>query len=284
MYFWLSLDIGSYFQTYSFDSLTTLLFTHTHPQCSLQWHVTYEKLCLKEIHLKFLSGCVSQTDTSGKAWRPPHQVTVRTSSATDFCRAAGECCFHVRLRTQAALWFDPDTTRRTCRLRFEPNGMYLHRWRKGYSIQCPWWLSRDWTHPIAQCRNQILIWNINQYISPHWFLLAVFCLPVFISLAIFCVNCPHTQKVFCFLFHVATPAWLKSSCQTNWQDDSLGNGWKRHTQREREKREIPLSSLILAPFPALHNQSELFTPWTLIGIANADAQWLTIRIKNANRV
>lgn len=165
----------------------------------------------------------------------PYLATVKISSAVGFSRATGECCFHIGLRTQATHWFDPDTTPGTSRLRFEPNGMYLHRTEKDILIfiQCPRQLSCDWTHPIIQCGNQILISNINQYILPHWFLLAYpFSFPHHILRQL-----PSDKKMFSFLFHVATPVWLKSFCQTKWQDDSLGNEWKRHKPRGRERKD-----------------------------------------------
>lgn len=72
-------------------------------------------------------------------------------------------------------------------------------------------------------------------------------------------------------------AWLKSSWQSKWQDDSLGKEWK---STERFFWTASYCLLFLHCIMIL----KLFTPWTLIGIANADVQWLTIRIKNANKV
>lgn len=87
-------------------------------------------------------------------------------------------------------------------------------------------------------QNQRLIWNINQYIPPHWFLLAVFCLPVFIFFAIFCVNYPQTK--ICFVSYFMYPCWRDlrapvrpSDTMTVW--GMSGKGTERTIEKEGER-------------------------------------------------
>lgn len=75
------------------------------------------------------------------------------------------------------------------------------------------------------------------------------------------------------------PNWSRpeSFWQSKWQDDRLG---RQSKGSERSFWTAPCYLLFLCRIIILR----LFTPWTLIGIANADVQWLSIRIKDANNV
>lgn len=70
---------------------------------------------------------------------------------------------------------------------------------------------------------------------------------------------------------------------TRWQSGE----WVEKAQRERDTERGREKFLRAAWYWPLFLRCiiilKLFTPWTLIGIANADSQRLTIRIKNANR-
>lgn len=75
------------------------------------------------------------------------------------------------------------------------------------------------------------------------------------------------------------PNWSRpeSFWQSKWQDDRLG---RQSKGSERSFWTASCYLLFLCRIIILR----LFTPWTLIGIANADVQWLSIRIKDANNV
>lgn len=82
-----------------------------------------------------------------------------------------------------------------------------------------------------------------------------------------------------FFFLSMLPNWSRpeSFWQSKWQDDRLG---RQSKGSERSFWTAPCYLLFLCRIIILR----LFTPWTLIGIANADVQWLSIRIKDANNV
>lgn len=75
------------------------------------------------------------------------------------------------------------------------------------------------------------------------------------------------------------PNWSRpeSFWQSKWQDDRLG---RQSKGSEGSFWTASCYLLFLCRIIILR----LFTPWTLIGIANADVQWLSIRIKDANNV
>lgn len=117
------------------------------------------------------------------------------------------------------------------------------------------------------------ILDLNRYLAPGWFFLFSF-FPFFFLLTPVSINLTK-EKVICF-FHASMLAWLKSSWQSKWQDDSLEKKWKG---TERFLWTASYYLLFLCCIMIL----KLFTPWTLIGTAHADVQWRTIRIKNANK-
>lgn len=81
------------------------------------------------------------------------------------------------------------------------------------------------------------------------------------------------------LFFPMLPNWSRpeSFWQSKWQDDRLGR------QSKGSEGSFWTASCYLL-FHCRIIILRLFTPWTLIGIANADVQWLSIRIKDANNV
>lgn len=108
--------------------------------------------------------------------------------------------------------------------------------------------------------------------SPQHHLIAF--LPIFMYLYFSNFYVPQS-----FFFPSMLPNWSRpeSFWQSKWQDDRLG---RQSKGSERSFRTAPCYLLFLCRIIILR----LFTPWTLIGIANADVQWLSIRIKDANNV
>lgn len=115
------------------------------------------------------------------------------------------------------------------------NGMYLHCWRRKaychiYSVSS---MAFVWLNPsnyTALKSNTHL-----EYKSIHFTSLVLTC--HLLSTHFHCPRhilrqLPSDKKLFCFLFHVATPVWLKSCCRTEWQDDSRGKREKRNSSEQ----------------------------------------------------